>query len=74
MLPKSRKSDYILPLSNNSNCGCKLENMNITKTISSYKGGGGSVEKDLKEVTSVSCQILEVDPKSPGPFSLLSHQ
>ena len=74
MLPKSRKSDGILPLSNNSNCGCKLENMNITKTISSYKGGGGSVEKDLNEVTSVSCQILEVDPKSPGPFSLLSDQ
>ena len=45
MLPKSRKSDYILPLSNNSNCGCKLENMNITKTISSYKGGGGEVLK-----------------------------
>ena len=67
MLPKSRKSDYIVPLSNNSNCGCKL--------ISSYKGGGGgSVEKDLNEVTSVSCQILEVDPKSPGPFSLLSDQ
>ena len=48
MLPKSRKSDYILPLSNNSNCGCKLENMNITKTISSYKGGGGECWKRPK--------------------------
>ena len=51
MLPKSHKSDYILPLSNNSNCGCKLKNLNITETISSYKGGWG-VEKDLNEVTS----------------------
>ena len=51
MPPKSHKSDYILPLSNNSNCGCKLENLDITKTISSYKGGGG-VEKYLKKVTS----------------------
>ena len=41
MLPKSHKSDHILPLSNNSNYGCKLENLNITETISSYKGGEG---------------------------------